>query len=476
MSYSTIAHALISYIESYIEDFDIKKMSKSFGFSEIYIRELFLKNIDMPIMQYYKRRRLLISAFDVLYSNKKIVDIALESGFSNHESYTRAFRKIFGMSPSEFRLNRSLIEKRQLISKEKRSDKSIMKQDHENTILYGVRKIEQGTYESNTMFPICIKAISEYLGDNIPYAFIMAATGAAFRLVWNREIWELSNIDIYHTLNESNDIYQYGAKALKREFSFLGRDKDTTKEDFKNYIKSNIKKGYPVIALGIIGPPEPCIITGYDCDGDVMIGWNFFQNDPEFSSSVSSMDNGYFRCDSWWENTDTQAVMCIGALTDTCYSDKEVIKMATDVMREREEDTYTKGIKAYEAWKDMLLDEKWFKSINFDNLFSKLIVQNDAMVCICDGRRWAAQYFDELSEKYEETKRNLCQDIKNHFNKTSSIAEKMMSLIGNWNNTEKMLQNFASRSVREQLSKLIDSAKLEDTKAYEQIKQLYNML
>ena len=34
---------------------------------------------------------------------------------------------------------------------------------------------------------------------------------------------------------------------------------------------------------------------------------------------------------------------------DTCYSDKEVIKMATDVMREREEDTYTKGIKAYEA-------------------------------------------------------------------------------------------------------------------------------
>ena len=401
MSYSTIAHALISYIESYIEDFDIKKMSKSFGFSEIYIRELFLKNIDMPIMQYYKRRRLLISAFDVLYSNKKIVDIALESGFSNHESYTR---------------------------------------------------------------------------DNIPYAFIMAATGAAFRLVWNREIWELSNIDIYHTLNESNDIYQYGAKALKREFSFLGRDKDTTKEDFKNYIKSNIKKGYPVIALGIIGPPEPCIITGYDCDGDVMIGWNFFQNDPEFSSSVSSMDNGYFRCDSWWENTDTQAVMCIGALTDTCYSDKEVIKMATDVMREREEDTYTKGIKAYEAWKDMLLDEKWFKSINFDNLFSKLIVQNDAMVCICDGRRWAAQYFDELSEKYEETKRNLCQDIKNHFNKTSSIAEKMMSLIGNWNNTEKMLQNFASRSVREQLSKLIDSAKLEDTKAYEQIKQLYNML
>ena len=79
-------------------------MSKSFGFSEIYLRELFLKNVNISIMQYYKKRRLIISSFKLLHSNKKIVDIALESGFSNHESYTRAFQKLFGMLPSKFRL------------------------------------------------------------------------------------------------------------------------------------------------------------------------------------------------------------------------------------------------------------------------------------------------------------------------------------------------------------------------------------
>ena len=86
------------------------------------------------------------------------------------------------------------------------------------------------------MFPICIKAVSEYLGDDVSYASIMAATGAAFRLVWNQADWDLSNIDIYHTLKESNDIYGYGAKALGRAFSFLGRDENTPKEAFTDFI------------------------------------------------------------------------------------------------------------------------------------------------------------------------------------------------------------------------------------------------
>lgn len=485
MGYSSMAHALISYVESHLENFDIEKMSESFGFSETYLRELFLKNVKIPIMKYLKRRRITASAFEILHSDKKIIDIALESGFSNHESYTRAFQKIFGMPPSEFRKNRPIIGGKQLaagvfglerlISREKRSDEFIM--NNNNTMLYGIRKIEHGAYESNTMFPICIKAVSEYLGDDVSYAYIMAATGAAFRLVWNQVSWDLSNIDIFHTLTESNDIYQLGAKALGRKFTFLGRNEDTKKEDFITYIKSNIANGYPVIALGIIGPPEPCIIAGYESDGNTLAGWNFFQNDPEFSSDIRCMDNGYFLCDTWWENTDTQAVMCIGAVSDRPCSDKEIIQMASDIMEARNEYTYAKGIKAYDAWENMLTDEKWFENgTSFDNLFSKLLVQNDAMVCICDGRKWAAKFFKELSEKYGKTEQPICQKIEQHFNSVSQIAGEMMSLIGDWSDTEKMIQNFGNRSIREKLGKLIDSAKVEDESAYEQINLLLKQL
>lgn len=478
-----MAHALISYMESNLLNFDIKNMSESFGYSEVYLRELFLKNMNMPIMQYYKRRRIIVSAFEILHSDKKITDIAFESGFSNHESYTRAFRKVFGMSPSKFRTDRPLIGRKQLdvgvfgldqlVSKEKRSDGLIMKQDNNNTILYGIRKTEWGAYGSNTVFPICVKAVSEYLGDDVSYAYIMAATGAAFRITWNRADWDLSNIDMFHTLNESNEIYSRGAKALGREFSFIERGEDTKKEEFVAYIKSNIAKGYPVIALGIIGPPEPCIVAGFESAGDVVVGWNFFQNDAEFSSKISLLDNGYFRCDTWWENADTQAAMCIGPVTDTPCGDKEIVKMVLDIMEARDESTYAKGINAYDAWNNMLLDEKWFKNdAGFDYLFSKLLVQNDAMTCICDGRKWGAKYFEELSEKYGGTEKAICKDIAKHFQAVSDMAGEMMSLIGDWSDMENMLQNFSNRSIREKIGKLILSAKMEDTKAYGQIKLL----
>ncbi len=483
MGYSTMAHALIRYIENHLGNFDIREMSDSFGFSEIYLRELFLKNVNMPIMKYYKRRRIIVSAFEILHSEKKIIDIAFESGFSNHESYTRAFRKVFGMTPSRFRVDRPLIGRKQLdsgvfglerlVSKEKRSDELIMKQDNSKTILYDIRKIEHGAYGSKTMFPICIKAVSEYLGDDVSYAYIMAATGAAFRLVWNRAEWDLSNIDIYHTLKESNEIYEYGAKALGRDFDFIGRDDNTKKEDFTAFIKSKIEKGFPVIALGIIGPPEPCIVAGYEESGDVVVGWNFFQNDAEFASEISLMDNGYFRSDKWWENTDTQAAMCIGAVSDDPSSDKEIIKMASDIMRARNEGSYAKGISAYDAWKDMLLDEKWFENgAGFDYLFSKLLVHNDAMTCICDGRKWGAKYFEELSEKYGDTNKAVCRKIAKHFQEVSSIADAMALLIGDWSDMEKMLKNFGNRDVREKIGNLIDTAKSNDILAYEQIKLL----
>lgn len=324
MSYSTLAHALISYVECHLGNFSLSEMSKCFGFSEPYLRELFQKSVQLPIMQYYRRRRIIASAFELLHSDKAIMDIALESGFSNHESYTRAFRRVWGMTPSRFRLSRPLIGGaqldagvfglEQLAEKRKRSDVFMNAQHDNSTILYGIREVKFGSYDSNTTFPICLKAVSEYLGDDISYAFIMAATGAAFRMVWNRDEWDLSNIDIYHTLKDSNEIYGYGARALGREFTFLGRDANTAKEDFTKYIKSNLLKGCPVIALGVIGPPEPCIIAGYDEAQDAVMGWNFFQHDPEFASAVSTMENGYFSCNTWWENTDTQAVMCVGPL------------------------------------------------------------------------------------------------------------------------------------------------------------------
>ena len=189
------------------------------------------------------------------------------------------------------------------------------------------------------------------------------------------------------------------------------------------------------------------------------------------------MENGYFRCTSWWENTDTQALMCIGSPSGQTYSNKEIVKMAAAIMEPRQESSYAKGILAYDAWSKMLLDEKWFENNGgFDSLFSLLLVQNDAMKCIGDGRKWAAEYFRELAGTCGEAAASICRRIEEAFRRVSSIADEMRALIGDWHDTENMLQNFSSRPVREKLGKLIGLAKEKDEVAYAQIKTLIDVL
>ncbi|MDE6984518.1 MAG: hypothetical protein K2O99_08300, partial [Lachnospiraceae bacterium] len=162
-----------------------------------------------------------------------------------------------------------------------------------------------------------------------------------------------------------------------------------------------------------------------------------------------------------------------GAVTGETASSRDIVKMAADIMEPRDEGSYAKGIRAYDAWKEMLLDEKWFENnAGFDDLFAKFIVQNDAMDSLHDGRRWGAAFFEQMMETCGEAERQLCADIAKSFHKVSRAAEEMMAQAGDWSDVEQMLKRFASRAVREQLAGLIDAAKAEDEKALAQIRQL----
>lgn len=485
MSYPSNVGAIICYIESHIrkDKFDYNELERRVGFSNAYIREMFSKNTGCSLAKYVRMRKIKCSAYELLYTDMSILDIAYLYGFSNPETYTRAFQKIVGMVPSTFRRIRPIIGKEELAvgvygiglldKKERRSDIFMNKNVHkgnESTILYGVPRVGYGTYGGNTPYPICLKACCEYLGEDLEYYFTMVSSAAAFRLVWNTECWDLSNVDIFHTLEETNEIYELTARALGREFSFLGRDEGTTKEEFIKFIKEHIDEGYPCIALGIIGPPEPCIITGYRKNGEELLGWNFFQNDPEFAANIQIDESGYFVCSNWWENTDTQAVMCMGAIAGEKITHEEITANAVKVLTGRKEYSYCKGLDAYDAWKEALQQDNEFTVMdNLFVLFEKMLCQMDAMSCITDGRTNAARYFSKLAET-DVMKQAEYNEIAEAFTKCAKTIEKMWSLFGDTSDMEGMLTKLADKSVRVEVCKLIDIARTADGKALELIK------
>ena len=309
-----------------------------------------------------------------------------------------------------------------------------------------------------------MKACAEYLGEDIEYHFAMVSGAAAFRLVWNKEEWDLSNVDIFHTFEESNEVYKFGAEALGREFEFLGRDKDTTKEEFIAFIKKHIDEGYPCIALGIIGPPEPCIITGYRKNGEELLGWNFFQNDTEFAAGIQIDESGYFISSNWWENTDTQAVMCMGAIKGEKLSTEEIIANGIKVMTGRTEYGYSKGLEAYKAWKQALLNEKEFAvDGNYSLLFEKLLCQMDAMNCLADGRNCAEAYFKSLAKS--ASKKTEYEQVAKAFERGVRRIGEMWVLLGDAADMDAMLERLAKQDVRIKICHLIDEAANADAEA-----------
>lgn len=52
-------------------------------------------------MEYVKKRRLALAAIE-LFKGNKIIDIALEYGFDTHNGFSKAFKKEYGFSPTQY--------------------------------------------------------------------------------------------------------------------------------------------------------------------------------------------------------------------------------------------------------------------------------------------------------------------------------------------------------------------------------------
>lgn len=75
--------------------------------SKFHLHRAFRRTTGFSLMDYVRSRKLAASLEELLGSRLRISDIAQEFGFEHHQSYIRAFKKEFGMTPAEFRQGQS---------------------------------------------------------------------------------------------------------------------------------------------------------------------------------------------------------------------------------------------------------------------------------------------------------------------------------------------------------------------------------
>ncbi|MBP1045988.1 helix-turn-helix domain-containing protein [Enterococcus sp. BWM-S5] len=94
----------VNFIEEHLEEeIEIEHLAELAMLSPFYYQRLFSRLVKKPVREYIKFRRLAHAC--ALLPNKKlrILDIAIESGFNSHETFTRAFKKAYGMTPEYYR-------------------------------------------------------------------------------------------------------------------------------------------------------------------------------------------------------------------------------------------------------------------------------------------------------------------------------------------------------------------------------------
>jgi len=104
MDYINIVIKAVEYIEEHLHDKDVNKtVYKHVYVSKFHFHRVFMFVTKLTLGQYIKRRRFTEVSKMLLETDDTLIQIAFSVGYNSHESFTRAFKEHYGLTPSEYR-------------------------------------------------------------------------------------------------------------------------------------------------------------------------------------------------------------------------------------------------------------------------------------------------------------------------------------------------------------------------------------
>ena len=93
--------AAIQYVEEHITDeLTVDMIAKHVNISSFYFQKGFAMLCGFTISEYIRNRRLALAGNDLATGDEKIIDIAMKYGYDSPDSFTKAFSRFHGVTPT----------------------------------------------------------------------------------------------------------------------------------------------------------------------------------------------------------------------------------------------------------------------------------------------------------------------------------------------------------------------------------------
>nr|WP_207751253.1 GyrI-like domain-containing protein [Anaeromonas frigoriresistens] len=83
------------------KEIELEKMAEIACCSTFHFQRMFSYIANIPLSEYIRRRKMTRAAFELQTKDIKIIDIAMKYGYNSPTAFTRAFKNVHGISPSE---------------------------------------------------------------------------------------------------------------------------------------------------------------------------------------------------------------------------------------------------------------------------------------------------------------------------------------------------------------------------------------
>lgn len=372
-------------------------------------------------------------------------------------------------------------------------------------VLKGISRIgfqpAENMAPENIPFPSVMRACLENIGENYgfemieeanlkvsnAYTFLMGVSGAAFRFFWN---WnsrksEGGRIDSLFFIDNPLEQIDISFEACGYNYELLFNkdyeDKVSVHKEYfkdKTYIQKKIvesikDKKKPVIGLGIVGPTEWSIITGYDEEGEVLIGWSYFQD--QLDKDLDFEPCGYFRKRSWFD--DTAAIIIIGGKKDKESLDctyNKALKFSVKLMEKDAIKNTPTGFEGYIAWAKELLNDDYFPQENESILRNRYTVQEVTCLELAERRWYGTKFFEYITKDFPAVREDLMGAAK-CFQAEHDMMWKILELTGGFMHQDAYIK-FADPNVRKRISEIVLKALEKDREAAKYILSAANKL